>query len=136
MKMPYVNSRGFTLVEVMVAMAVVAVALPALLFGLIQQLDGVEYLRDRSLASWVAANQLAELRLVVDKQGALPTGRIAGEAVMAGRDLHWWIDQQKTEIPGFIRVEVNVGIGLDKGEDAPMHTLTAFIAPEKADVEQ
>ena len=49
---------GFTLVEVMVALAVVALAVPALLFTLYQQLEGTEYLRDRSMASWVAANRL------------------------------------------------------------------------------
>ena len=55
--------RGFTLIEVMVALAVVAVALPALLMTLSQQLDSVRYLEDRSHAQWVAANRLAELRL-------------------------------------------------------------------------
>ena len=56
---PLSQARGFTLVEVMVAMAIVAVALPALLFSLYQQLDGTEYLRDRTLASLVAANKLS-----------------------------------------------------------------------------
>ena len=56
---------GFTLVEVMVALAVVAVALPALLVTLSQQLDGLRYLEDRTHAQWVAANRLAELRLVL-----------------------------------------------------------------------
>jgi len=127
---PCVSTRGFTLVEVMVAMAVVAVALPALLFTLIQQLDGAQYLRDRTNASWVAANQLAELRLIVDKQLELPQGRLAGEATMAGRDWYWWIEQEKTEVPGFMRVEVKVGLDQEQ-ETAPLHTLSAFIAPEK-----
>ena len=50
---------GFTLVEVMVALAIVAVAVPALLFALFQQLDGTEYLRNRSIANWVATDRLA-----------------------------------------------------------------------------
>ena len=48
---------GFTLIEVMVALTVVAVTLPALLFLLSQQIDGTAYLRDRSVAQWVAADR-------------------------------------------------------------------------------
>ena len=75
---------GFTLVEVMVALAVVAVALPALLLTLSQQLDGLRYLEDRTHAQWVAANRLAELRLVVGAKGSLQTGRMSGTEEMAG----------------------------------------------------
>ena len=80
---------GFTLVEVMVALAVVALAVPALLFTLFQQLEGTEYLRDRSMASWVAANRLNELKLVVAKQGAVPEGQLSGETRLAQRD--WYL---------------------------------------------
>ena len=69
---------GFTLVEVMVALAVVAVALPALLLTLSQQLDGLRYLEDRRQAQWIAANRLAELRLVLGAKGTLQTGQVSG----------------------------------------------------------
>mgnify|MGYP001548877174 CR=1 FL=1 len=52
------RARAFTLVEVMVALAVVAIALPALLGALSQQVDATGYLRDKSLAQWVAANNV------------------------------------------------------------------------------
>ena len=84
--------RGFTLIEVMVALAVVAVALPALLMTLSQQLDSVRYLEDRSHAQWVAANRLAELRLVSQARGSLQAGLIAGEEELAGRKWYWWSD--------------------------------------------
>ena len=78
---------GFTLVEVMVALAVVAVALPALLVTLSQQLDGLRYLEDRTQAQWVAANRLAELRLVIGAKGSLQTGRWSAEPGGLSADL-------------------------------------------------
>ena len=122
--------RGFTLIEVMVALAVVAIALPALLFLLFQQLDGAEYLRQRSVASWIAEDKLGELRLIVARQGALPEGEITGETEILDQDWSWWIDQEGTEVPGFIRVEINVARGIDQ-DAAPLHTLVAFLAPER-----
>lgn len=121
---PHVS--GFTLVEVMVALAVVAVAVPALLLTLFQQIDGTEYLRDRSMASWVAANRLNELKLVMAKQGELPGGQLSGETQMAQRDWYWWIDQESTELQGFMRIEINVATEADTEE--ALHTLTAFLS--------
>jgi general secretion pathway protein I len=118
---------GFTLVEVMVALAIVAIAVPALLFALFQQLDGTEYLRDRSIASWIATDRMSELRLVVAKQGAVPKGELLGETRLAERDWYWWIEQQATEIPGFIRVDVKVSLEAERTQ--PLHTLTAFVTP-------
>ena len=126
-RLKLLRSRGFTLVEVMVALAIVAVAVPALLLALFQQLDGTEYLRNRSMASWVATDRMNELRLVVAKQGAIPEGELLGEARLAERDWYWWIEWQTTEIPGFIRVDVKVSMEEDKNQ--ALHTLTAFIAP-------
>ena len=121
------ESSGFTLVEVMVALAIVAIAVPALLFALFQQLDGTEYLRDRSIAIWIATDRMSELRLVVAKQGAVPKGELLGETRLAERDWYWWIEQQATEIPGFIRVDVKVSLEAERTQ--PLHTLTAFVTP-------
>ena len=121
------ESSGFTLVEVMVALAIVAIAVPALLFALFQQLDGTEYLRDRSIASWIATDRMSELRLVVAKQGAVPKGELLGETRLAERDWYWWIEQQATEISGFIRVDVKVSLEAERTQ--PLHTLTAFVTP-------
>ena len=63
MKMsPEIRQRGFTLVEVMVALIIAAFLLPALLLGFNQQADGISYLRDKSVAQWVASNKMAETR--------------------------------------------------------------------------
>ena len=122
--------HGFTLIEVMVALAVVAVALPALLFTLFQQIDGTEYLRDRTMANWVASNKLTELRLIVAKEQTLSLTEASGEADMADRTWYWWMRSQATQVPNFYRIEIRVAAD-QTDEDRPLQTLVAFIAPEQ-----
>lgn len=124
------TDRGFTLIEVMVALAVVAVALPALLFTLFQQIDGTEYLRDRTIANWVASNKLAELRLIVAKERTLSLTQASGEADMADRTWYWWLRSQATPVPNFYRIEIRVAAD-EADEDRPLQTLIAFISPEQ-----
>lgn len=123
--------RGFTLVEVMVALAVVAVALPALLLTLSQQLDGLRYLEERTQAQWIAANRLAELRLVLSAKGRLQNGRLSGSEELAGQDWYWWSEGEETQVPGFFRYQIRVSNAQD-GRDAPIHTLDGFLAQERA----
>ena len=56
-------SQGFTLIEVLVALAIVAISLSAILASVTQQVNAAQAIRERTFASWVALNKLAELRL-------------------------------------------------------------------------
>tara|TARA_R100000900_G_scaffold102403_1_gene79443 strand:+ start:124823 stop:125248 length:426 start_codon:yes stop_codon:yes gene_type:complete len=118
---------GFTLVEVMVALAVVALALPALLFTLHQQLDGTGYLRDKTHAQLVAGNKLSELRLLQQVRGGLFRGSDSGVSQMVGRDWAWELRTEDTAVQGFQRVEIRVYAG-EEAEGSPLHTLVAFLA--------
>ena len=126
------RQSGFTLIEVMVALTVVAVTLPALLFLLSQQIDGTAYLRDRSVAQWVAADRVAEVRLAVAKQKNARTGVIAGESECAGRTWYWRSEIQETPVPGFMRLTVTV-TGEDADDDSVLFTLDAFLNAEVVD---
>ena len=121
--------QGFTLVEVMVALTVVAVTLPALLFLLSQQVDGTAYLRDRSVAQWVAADRVAEVRLTVAKQRRATTGVIAGESERAGRTWYWRSEIQETPVQGLMRLTVTV-TSEESEEDSALYTLDAFLNAE------
>jgi general secretion pathway protein I len=123
------GARGFTLVEVMVALAVEAIALPALLVALSQHVDGTGYLRDKSLAQMVAANKLAELRLLSRASQNLLRGQDSGVAPIAGREFNWWIDSQPTEATNFYRVEIAVAAGEEQREQ-PLFTLVAFLSSD------
>jgi general secretion pathway protein I len=124
--------QGFTLIEVMVALTVVAVTLPALLFLLSQQIDGTAYLRDRSIAQWVAADRVAEVRLAVAKSQRARKGVIAGASDRAGRTWNWRSEIRDTPVPGFMRLTVTV-TGEEEEDDAVLFTLDAFLNAETVD---
>ncbi len=63
------SSRGFTLVEVLVALMVVALALAALMNSVSSSARSSEHLRDKTEAQWIAMNRIAEVRLNVQKFG-------------------------------------------------------------------
>jgi len=125
------RARGFTLIEVMVALAVVAIALPALLVSLYQQVDSTAYLRDKSMAHLVAANKLVELRVLSRATESLVRGKDNGVEQMADREWHWWLDKQPTEVPQFFRIEIRVAQGEEQREQ-PLYTLVAFLNADLA----
>jgi general secretion pathway protein I len=120
------RDRGFTLVEVMVALAVVAIALPALLVTLYSQVDDTAYLRDKTLAQMVAANKLAETRLIVAATRQVAAGKSSGVETLAGRDWFWWLESTATPVDKFLRVEIRVALE-ESQIDSPLYKLSAFM---------
>ena len=114
--------RGFTLVEVMVALVVVGVALPALMVSVYRQIDGVGYLRDKAVAGWVAANRLTEARIRVNSGAPLRAERDSGVEEMAAREWYWWIEREQTQVADMYRVTVTVAASEDE-EKSPLVTL-------------
>ena len=123
------RNRGFTLVEVMVALAVVAVALPALMFTLSQQVDNTAYLRDKSIAHMVASNKLAELRLLARARQDLLKGKDSGVEEMAGRDWYWWINSTETEVDQFYRIDLDIRL-VEETEARPLYSTVAFMSSD------
>ncbi|MDT8410284.1 MAG: type II secretion system minor pseudopilin GspI [Wenzhouxiangellaceae bacterium] len=112
---------GFTLIEVLVALVIVAVALGALGKAAGRALDTQQQIELRTMALWVADNQLAEIGLA----RPIRPGTRTGSSRMGGRDWRW---QSRIEpAPGeqIWRVDVVVFDGADQ----PLFTHTGFIAP-------
>ncbi|HSG62470.1 MAG TPA: type II secretion system minor pseudopilin GspI [Pseudomonadales bacterium] len=123
------KQRGFTLVEVMVALAVVALALPAMLGAMITTADGTSHMRDKALAQWVAANQLSEFRLAAQLKGDMPRDGARGETDMAGRAWYWVLKTENTEVAGLVRWQIRVSDQpLRAIEDPAMADLNSFVA--------
>ena len=117
------NCRGFTLLEVLVALAVVAVALAALLKGSGEHARNSAYLRDKTLAHWVALNKIAELQI----QPEWPSiGKQHGTSEMGLTDWQWVTSVSNTPDKDIRRLEVEVRYAED-GTD-PIVTRIAFLS--------
>jgi general secretion pathway protein I len=100
-------SRGFTLIEVLVALVIVGFGMGALLAALSASASNIAALREKTLAQWVALNQIADARLNLQ---APQTGTTQGDLKnFANGDWHWQQDViALTQIPGLLQITVNV----------------------------
>ena len=114
---------GFTLVEILVSLAILSIILGALVQSAGVATSNAGRLRDRAIAEWVATNRLAELRL----SPSFPdTGSKTGEEEMLGNTWHWKTIVQKVEDDDLRRVDVEVR----SSEDAqnPLVTMAGFVS--------
>ena len=118
-----INSRaGFSLVEVLVALAIVAVALLSALRVAGQGANNAADLRSRMFAGWVAENRLAEHRALGDW---LPLGTQTGNQPQGGIVYTWREDVVATPNPAFRRVDVFVFVAPEQGH--AMAHLAGFV---------
>jgi len=114
--------RGFTLVEVLVALAIVSIALMAALRAAGQGTAAVGELRSRLLAGWVAENRLAEHRARGDW---LALGIARGTQSQGGVEFAWREEVIATPNPAFRRVDVFVSVPGE--EPRALARLTGFV---------
>jgi general secretion pathway protein I len=117
-------SRGFTLVEVLVALMVVAIGLAALMTAVSGTARTSGYLRDKTLAQWIALNRLTEVRLTVNKLGQ---NTDTGQLDFANRTWHYDTRYFDTSIPSMKRVVVRVWLGDAKTKSNPVAESYSFM---------
>lgn len=115
------RARGFTLLEVLVALAILAIALGALLKTGASNSANAVYLRDKTIAHWVAMNQVTEIQLAPAWPG---TGTTRGKVDMAGRQWQWSATISETFDADVRRLDVEVRAA---ERDAPLDTVSAFL---------
>lgn len=117
-------SRGFTLIEVLVALMVVAMGLAALMVSVSGTARTSGYLRDKTLAQWMALNRLTEVRLNLTQFGKSTD---TGEINFANRTWHYDTRYFDTSIASMKRVVVRVYAGDAKTKGNPLAESTGFL---------
>ena len=114
--------NGFTLLEVLVAVTVLALALTAIIAGGGSYARSATTMRDKTLALWVAHNRLAEL----DLQPAWPDiGNSSDDVTMGGIQWTWHVSVQGTQDPTLRRIDIRVERKSEK-QDYVYATLSSF----------
>jgi general secretion pathway protein I len=96
---------GFTLIEVLVALAIVAIGMAAVLSSLTSSASTVVFMHDKTLANWVALNHIAEQRLLPQMP---QLGKSDGEVDFAGQKWHWAQEVIALPVQGMVRLDVHV----------------------------
>ncbi|MGS2724497.1 type II secretion system minor pseudopilin GspI [Porticoccus sp. GXU_MW_L64] len=114
------RSSGLALVEVMVALAVVGIALPALLSSVEAGSTTAAHVRDKAVAQWIASDRITERR-IRRRLGQTSRDESSGEVEMAGQRWQWRTVPLGNTNKDFRTMETTV---FRQGED-PLITLTA-----------
>jgi general secretion pathway protein I len=125
----YEKSAGFTLVEVLVALMVIAMGLAALMTAVSGTARTSGMLRDKTIAGWIALNRLAEVRLNLTKFGQ---NNDTGELDFANRKWHYDTRYFTTSINSMKRVVVRVYAGDLKSKGNPLVESIGFIGTQIA----
>ncbi len=102
---PTSGQHGFTLIEVLAALIIVALGMMAVIQAVSQTASNSTYLRDKTIAHWVALNQLTETRL----QRTPPAiDETSDEVEMAGREWRWTMTVTQTPVESMRRIDISV----------------------------
>lgn len=105
-----IGQGGFTLIEIMVALAVIAIGMAAVMSAVSTTVNNAAGLRDRTFAQWVAMNKLTEMQLDHEWPG---THTYDGSSVLADHEWFWDMDVKKTPFDNMRLVTISVRANKD-----------------------
>jgi len=122
------RGAGFTLIEILVALAILAIAVSAVVAAVSGHVSNAAYLQDRTLAHWVAMNKVAELQVA---KGWPAPGTQSGESLMASREWSWQVNVSTTADADVLRLDVDVFA--NKEQKQPLSALVAYVGRPPAE---
>jgi general secretion pathway protein I len=114
------RTRGMTLLEVLVALAIFATAAISVMRSVTQHLNTLSYLEEKTFASFVIDNQISRVML----SGA-PKSTKSGKTEMVGKQWHWKVTPVETAV-GFIAA-FDVSVSLNENAKSPILTVRSYV---------
>ena len=99
------STKGFTLIELVVALAVLAIGMTAVLHAASQAGRAGTFLKQKTVAHWVASNRAAELS--INREWPSP-GVSTGREIMAEQTWEWETEVRNTAVPELRLVTIRV----------------------------
>jgi len=117
------TNKGFTLIEILVALAIIAISLGAIISASGTQAQQAAYLKQKSIAHWVAMNEITKLQV----ENKFPDiGDEKGSSEMAGHTWYWTRTTKKLALTKSIR-EVSFQVYADKDQKDKLTQLSSAV---------
>jgi len=116
------RQSGFTLIEVLAALIIVALGMLAVIEAVTQTINNANYLREKTIAHWVAMNKLTEVRLAATAPAG---GDSNGDIEMAGTTWHWRMTIDVAPGNTMQRIDINVA-PKSAGDKVSIASVTGF----------
>ena len=117
---------GFTLLEAMVALVIVALGMMAVSTQLNRYVVSTAFIERKALASWIASNILTDLSVAPQWP---PLGETEGEVTFAQRQWIWRAEVLETAVENLRRVDVTVFLVSADQPELQVHTLSGLLEP-------
>jgi general secretion pathway protein I len=127
----YAGHRGFTLLEVLVALAIVGLGMMAIFTQLNQSLLATDRLREKTIAGWIALDRITELKVTRQFPRA---GEQTDELEMVGQEWKYTVKTTQTPIENIRRIDVTVSRG--EKPDVILSKMTGFLGKPSAERSQ
>jgi general secretion pathway protein I len=124
---PFNKSAGFTLLEVLVALTIISLSLGALISTSGSHASSAGYLKQKTIAHWVAMNEITRLQV---EQAWLDKGDTRGSTQMAGTEWFWTRTVKETEDENAQQVEFR--IYLDEDRESGLTRLIGYLSKPAA----
>jgi len=115
--------RGFTLIEVLLALSVFSLAGIALLNTADSHFKSLSIIENQMYAEWIAADQLVEANL---EQSWPPKNNKKGKVELAGREWHWL--QKVTKTADKEMRSIVIEVRMDEGDTLALTSLETYIS--------
>ena len=118
----HTRARGFTLIEVLAALVIVALGMLGVIQAVTQTVRNGTYLREKTLAHWIAMNVITERRLMNEPP---QVGETSEDIEFANQRWRWTLKVTQTQVASLRRMDVSVRPA-EKPEGTALTTVSGF----------